>query len=115
MVEVGEPRVQVQEFLGAFPPFEALLTSFLSSCRSVFLLNEVVAAGSGDYLLVVDICQARDLPDRGSITPELIGMDNLRDIVFSQQSCQEGLRRFGIPMPLEENVEHEAVLVHSPP
>ena len=42
-------------------------------------------------------------------------MDDLWDIVFSQQPGQEGLRHFGIPMPLEENVKHETVLVHGPP
>jgi hypothetical protein len=41
-------------------------------------------------------------------------MDNLWDIVFSQQPRQEGLRGFGIPMPLEENVEYETVPVHGP-
>jgi len=41
-------------------------------------------------------------------------MDDLWDIVFTQQPVQEGLRRFGVPMPLEENVEHETVLVHGP-
>jgi len=47
--------------------------------------------------------------------PELIGMDDLWDIACSQQPGQEGLRRFGVPMPLEKNVEHEAVLVYRPP
>ena len=35
--------------------------------------------------------------------------------VFSQQPGQEGLRRFGVSMPLKENIEHEAVLVHCAP
>jgi len=81
----------------------------------MFLLNNVVAAFRGDHLLVVNICQAWDLPDRGSVTPELIGKDNLWDIVFTQQPGQEGLRRLGTPMPLKENVEHEPVLVYGSP
>ena len=28
-------------------------------------------------------------------------MDDLRDIAFSQQPGQEGLRRFGVPVPLK--------------
>ena len=64
---------------------------------------------------MVDVSQAGDLSNRGSVTPELVGMDDLWDIVFSQQPGQEGLRRFGVPMPLKEDVEHETVLVHGPP
>ena len=91
--------------MSAFSPSETLLTSLLSSCGSVFLLDDVVAAGRGNHLLMVDVDQARDLSNRGPVAAELIGMDDLWDIVFSQQPGQEGLRRFGIPMPLEEIVE----------
>ena len=64
---------------------------------------------------MVDVDQARDLSDRGPVAAQLVGMDDLWDIVFSQQPGQKGLRRFGVPMPLKENVEHEPVLVHGPP
>ena len=64
---------------------------------------------------MVDVSQAGDLSNRGSVTPELVGMDDLWNIVFSQRPGQKGLRRFGVPMPLKENVEHESVLVHGPP
>ncbi len=81
----------------------------------MFLLNNVIAACRGDDVLVVDVDQAGDLSNRSPVAAELIGMDDLWDIVFSQQPGQEGLRRFGIPMPLKENVEHEPVFVHGPP
>ena len=42
-------------------------------------------------------------------------MNHLWDITFTQEPRQEGLGSFCISMPLKENVEHEAVLVHSPP
>jgi HAMP domain-containing protein/signal transduction histidine kinase/CheY-like chemotaxis protein len=42
-------------------------------------------------------------------------MDDLWDIVFCQQPGQEGLRRFGVAVALKQDVEHETVLVHSPP
>jgi hypothetical protein len=64
---------------------------------------------------MVDVDQARDFPDRGCVTSELIYLNDLWDIVFSQESGQEGLRRFGVPVLLKENVEHEDVLVHSSP
>jgi len=115
VMEAGDPGVQAQEFLSALPPLESLLLSFLTPCRTARLFNDVVAAGRGDDLLMVDVDQARDLPDRGSVTSELIRMNDLWDIIFSQEAGQEGLCRFGVPMPLKENVEHEAVLVHSSP
>ena len=79
------------------------------------MFDHIIAPGCGDHLLVVDVDQTRDLSNRGSVATELVGMDDLWNVVFAQQPGQEGLRRFGVPMPLEENVEHEAVLVYSPP
>ncbi len=35
---------------------------------------------------MVDVNEARDLSDRGSITPELIGVNHLWDVIFIQQS-----------------------------
>jgi len=67
------------------------------------------------HLPVVDVSQARDLPDRGPVAAELIGMDDVWDIVFSQQPGEEGLRRSSVPMPLKEDVEHEPVLVYCSP
>jgi len=115
MVEVGDPGMQAQECLGAFPPLEPLLLSFLSPCGSVFLQGGVGTAGGGDHLLVVNVGRARDLPNRGPGAPELIGMDDLWDIGFFWQPDQEGVRGLGMPMRLKEDVEHEPVLIHGPP
>jgi hypothetical protein len=115
MVEVGDPGVQAQELLSAFPPLESWLLSFLSPCGSVFLQGDVVTPGGGDHLLMVDVDQAGNLSDRGSVAAELIGMDDLWDIVFSQQPGQDVFRCFAVPMTLEKNVEHEPVFVHGPP
>jgi len=115
MVKVGHSGVQIQKFLSAFSPSESLLTALLSPCGTVGLFDDVVTSGRGDDVLVIDVDQTWYLSNRGSIAAELIGMDNLWDIVFSQQPCQEGFRRFGVPMPLGENVEHKSVLVHRSP
>ena len=40
-------------------------------------------------MLVVDSDQTRDLPDRGPVAAELISMNALWDIVFSQELDQE--------------------------
>ncbi len=85
-MKIRDAGRQPQKFLSAFAPLESLLTSLLSSCGAMFLQGNVVAMGRGDHLLVVDVNEARDLSDRGSITPELIGVNHLWDVRFTQQS-----------------------------
>ena len=77
IVEVGDPGVQLQKRLRAFPPSKRLPTSLLSPCGALFVLNDVVAARREDHLLMVDINQARNVPDRGTIPPQLIGVHDL--------------------------------------
>jgi len=115
LVKIGDPGMQTQELLSAFPSPEPLLTSLLSSCRSVFLFDDVVTPGRGDDLLMVDVDQARDLSDRGAITPQLIGMDDLWDVMLTQEASQERFRRLRVTVPLKKNVKHESMLVHPSP
>lgn len=115
MVEVLDSGMQAEKFLCTCPALESLLLSLLTSCRPMRLFNYVVAARSGDHLLVVNVSQARDLPDRGSIAQKLVGVNDFWDIVFTKQSDQNSLRSFGIAMPLKENIEHETVLVDRSP
>ncbi len=84
MVEVLNPGMQAQKFLCAFSPSEALLLPFLTPCSAVGLLNHVITARCGAHLLVVDLDQVRDLPDRRSITPQLIGADRVWDLIFAE-------------------------------
>ncbi len=114
-MEIAEPGVQAQEFLSAFPPFESLLLSLLSPCGAMFLLDDVVAAGRRNHLLMVDLSQPRELPDGGPVTSELIRVNDFWKVKLAQQPDQEGLGSFGIPVALEQNVEHVPVLVDSPP
>ena len=79
------------------------------------LLNHVIAARRGDHLLVIDVSQARNASDRGSIASQLIGTDRVWDVIFAKQPDQEGSRSLRISVALKENIEHEAVLVHCPP
>ena len=114
-MKVIDSSVQVQEFLRSRSPLESLLFSLLTPCGTVGLLDQVVTSGRRDHLLVVDIDEAPNLPDRGSIAPELIGTNRVWDIVFSQKPHQEVLGCLGIAVSLEQYIEHEAVLVHCPP
>jgi len=114
-VEIGDPGMQTQEFLSAFLSSEALLTALLSSCGPVFLLNNIVAPGCGDDVLMVDVSQAQKLPDGRPVTLELISMNDLWNVVFTEQTNQKCLRGLGIAVTLEEDVEHETVLIYCSP
>jgi len=63
MVEIRDKGVQIQERSSTFLSSEALLTSLLSPCRSMFLLHQIVTVGLGDYLMVINLSQTRDLSD----------------------------------------------------
>lgn len=64
---------------------------------------------------MIDIDEAWNLPDRSSITLQLIGMNDLWDIVFTQEASQECFCGLGITVPLEHEVEHGSVLVYRSP
>ena len=115
MVEVLDAGVQAQKFLRAFPPPESLLLSLLTPCGTMGLLDDIVAASRGDHWLMVDPIQAGKVTDCGTEAAELIRVDDLWDVVFTQEPSQEFLRSFGVSMPLKEDIEHETVLVHRPP
>ena len=114
-MEIRDPGVQTQELLSASTSSEPLLTSLLSPCRSMFLLNQIIAAHRGDHLPVVDVNEARDLSNHGTVASQLIRVDHLWDVIFIQQPRQKSFCRFGVSVPLKQNVKHETVLVDTPP
>jgi hypothetical protein len=58
----------------------------------------VISADRRDHLLMVDVGQAGELSNRGSVTPELIGVHDHWDIIFTKEPGREGLRGLGIPV-----------------
>ena len=66
-------------------------------------------------MLVVDVDHTRDFPDGRPVTPKLIGVNDLWEVMLTQEPSQEGLRGFSVSVSLEENIEHEPVLVHCSP
>ena len=94
--------MQTQEYLNAFLLLESLL-SFLTPCRSVRLLHDVIAPYCRNYLLVIGISQVRSLYNSCSVAPDLIGMNNLWDTIFSRQLRQKGLCGFSVAVPLKSN------------
>ena len=75
--------MQAQKFVSAFPPLKSKLLPFLTPCGAMRSLNHSVAARRGDHLLVVDVSQARDLPNRCPTAPQSVGMNDLWDSVFT--------------------------------
>ena len=73
MVKIGDPSMQIQEFLCASSLSEPLLTALLSPCGTVGLFDDGVTSGRGNDALVIDVDQTRDLSDRGSAAAEMIG------------------------------------------
>jgi len=64
---------------------------------------------------MINVGQTRELPNRGSIALKLIGINDLWDVIFTQQVGQEGLRSLRVSVLLKENIEHEPMLVNRPP
>lgn len=100
-VKVGYPGMEIQELLGPLRTPEPKPTSFLLSCVTVRLLDEIVAAGSVSSLLVLHGAEHQQFSDRGAIASELVSMDGLWSGVFPQQTDEEGLRRPRITLRLK--------------
>ena len=88
---------------------------FLLSCRSVGLLDQVVTTGDRDDLNVLHGVEHGKFPESCPIAPELVGMDDLRHVVFPQQALEERLSSLGVTVFLKEDVQHSSVFVHGPP
>ena len=79
------------------------------------LFNEVVATGCGDHLDVLRAAEHGKLAQSGTVTPELVGMDGLWDVVLAQQADEKGLGSLGVTVFLKEDVQHDPLFVHRPP
>jgi hypothetical protein len=78
-------------------------------------LNQVVAAGCPDDLLMVDLLKCWKFSDGGPVTGKFVRADRLWDVIFAEQASQERSCRFGISVTLQQDVEHDPVLVHGSP
>ena len=88
-MKISDSGMQAEHPLCPFPPFEAKLLPLLTSCRTVGLFDQSVATCRGTHLLVADVNQDLALPDGCPITPEPIGVNDLWDIEFTQESDQK--------------------------
>lgn len=54
-------------------------------------------------------------PHGRPVAPEFIGMDDLWDVIHIEQSAEDDPGSLGVPVRLEPDVEHGAVLEDGPP
>ena len=114
-MKVRDSGVRGEEFLGSRSSFEAELSTFLLPGRSMRLFHEVVAAGGRDDLDVLRSAEHGEFPRGRPVAPQLIGVDDLWDVVLAQQADEKGLGRFSITVFLEEDVQHVPTFVNCPP
>ena len=79
------------------------------------LLDKVVAPGSRCDLNVLHRVEHRNLPNCRTITPKLIRVNDLWNIVLAEQTGEKCSGRFSITVFLEKYVEHSARIVHRSP
>ncbi len=79
------------------------------------MLHEVIAAGRGDHLDVPHTVEHGKLTKSRPITPELVSVDRLWNVVLTQEADKEGLGCLSIAVPLKDNVQHDAMFINRPP
>ena len=79
------------------------------------LLNKVITTRSGNDLPVLNTVKHRDFPQSSSIAAQFIGMNDLRNVKFGQQSTEEGPSGLRTPVLLHEHVQLGTIFVHSSP
>ena len=115
LVKVRDSGVQGKELLSPSSSLEAQLASLLPPGGTVRLLNQVVTACRRSDLDVLHGVEHGKFSNRRTVAPQLVGVDDVRHVVLTEQPGEEGAGRLGVPVRLEQDVKHGAVLVHRPP
>ena len=103
--------VSGEEVLGLLGRFEPLHLSLSSSRRSMRVLGPIVQISA---LSVLNAGKQLTLSD--AIAPQLVGHDHPRYILQTlQKPLEEALRGVGIAPGLNEDVEHDAILIDGTP
>lgn len=64
---------------------------------------------------MVDRLEGWKFSNGSPVTGQLVRTDCLWDVKITGQADQKSSRSFTIPMALQEDIEHDPMLVHSPP
>ena len=115
LMEVRDSGMQGQEFLRSAGIFEANLAPLLLSCGPMRLFDQVIAASSRDHLDVLHSVEHGKFSNRCSITPELIRVDDVWNVIVQQKPSEKGLCCLGISPILQKEVKDRARFIDSPP
>jgi len=115
VVKIRDASVQAEKTLCPLLCPETSLLMFLPSCRAVELLDQVVTASGGNDLDVLHSVEHGNFPKSCAVTPKLVDMDDLRHVVFSQQSLEERSGGLGVAVFLKEDIQHGSMFVDGPP
>lgn len=114
-MKIAGSGVQVKKFLRSPHPFKAFLASFLISCRSMRLFNQIVAPGRGNHLTVRCTVKLRQLSNRRSIAAQFIRVDRGWHFICAQECGEERLGCLSVAVFLKKHVQHSAMLINGPP
>ena len=107
--------MEVEEFQRPSSPFKAELTAFLLPCRSMRWLDQSGAAGCSHDLNVLHGVEHVEFPQGRPVAPQLVGVNDVWDVVLAEQVDEKGLGRLGIAVFLEEDVQHLPRFIDGPP
>jgi len=79
------------------------------------LFNQIIAACSRDDLDVLHSVEHVEFSNGCSITPELIGVDHVWDVITHQKPHEKGLCRLGVPPILQKKIQHCTGTINGPP
>jgi hypothetical protein len=106
-----DERVSGEEILSLFRRFEPLHLPFSTSCRPMRGFGAVVQKSA---LSMFDV--GEDLMLCRAVAFQLVSHDHPRHVLQAlQQPLEETLRRLRVAAALNEDVEHDAVLIHGTP
>ncbi len=92
-----------------------MLTSLVSPGWPVGLFDQVITARRPDDLNVLHSVEHGKFSNGHPVTPEFVGVNDVWNVIVDQASFEEGLRGFGVPVGLQENVEHRTGFIDGPP
>jgi hypothetical protein len=106
-----DKRMRGKKALSLPRRFKSLHLAFSTSCRTMRVLSPIVQISA---LSVFNLGEKLALCH--AVASQLVGHDHARHILKTfQQPSKESFGGFGIPPRLDEDVEHDAILIHRTP
>jgi len=106
LVKVRNATIQGQKFLCPSWFLEAQLTSLLLPGRAMRLFNQIVAARRGNNLELLHSVEQRKRSNGRPVTPQLIGVNDIWDLVVHQQPFEKVFGCLRVAVRLQQDVQH---------